>query len=139
MGVRLALSDAPEDGDRLAVLEGLRAFNQYHAGPSRYRALAVLIVDDGVTRGGLIGQTSRDWLFVELLYVPEDLRRSGYGRQIMQLAEDEARARGCIGIHLDTLSFQARGFYEKLGFDVFGTLEDFPPGHSRFYLHKRLA
>jgi len=57
----------------------------------------------------------------------------------MDRAEAIARAHGCVGIWLDTFSFQARGFYEKLGFAVFGTMEDFPPGHQRFFLQKRLG
>lgn len=57
----------------------------------------------------------------------------------MLRAEDEGRLRGCIGVYLDTFDFQARPFYEKLGFTVFGTLEDYPPGHRRFFLKKRLA
>ena len=56
----------------------------------------------------------------------------------MHRAEDEARDRGCVGAHLDTYSFQARGFYEKQGHSVFGALPDCPPGHARFFLSKRL-
>ena len=52
-------------------------------------------------------------------------------------AERIARANGCVGIWLDTYEFQARGFYEKLGFEVFGSLKDHPVGHRRFFLRKR--
>jgi hypothetical protein len=51
--------------------------------------------------------------------------------------EAEARARGCIGVWLDTLSFQARPFYEKHGYALFGSIEDQPPGHARHFLFKR--
>jgi hypothetical protein len=57
----------------------------------------------------------------------------------MQQAEDEARQRLCLGAWLDTFSFQARGFYERLGYTVFGTINDFPPGHSRIFMKKRFA
>jgi hypothetical protein len=53
--------------------------------------------------------------------------------------EAEAIRRGCHGAFLDTFSYQARPFYEKLGYEVFGTLEDYPPGHQRFYMRKRLG
>ncbi|MNJ78333.1 hypothetical protein D3C77_760620 [compost metagenome] len=57
----------------------------------------------------------------------------------MKMAEDLAREKGCVGIWLDTFDFQAPGFYQKLGFTEFGQLEDFPPGHKRFYFQKRLV
>ena len=75
-------------------------------------------------------------LHVDLLFVPEDLRRTGIGRRIMIDAEEEAIRRGCRGAWLDTYSFQARGFYERLGYAMFGTIENYPPGHSRFFLKK---
>jgi ribosomal protein S18 acetylase RimI-like enzyme len=57
----------------------------------------------------------------------------------MQRAEDEARRRGCRGAWLDTYSFQARGFYERIGYEVFGVIDDFPPGHSRLFLRKTFS
>jgi GNAT superfamily N-acetyltransferase len=78
-----------------------------------------------------------DWLAVELLFVPEDLRRSGVGSRLLCEAEDQARARGCIGAWLDTFSFQAREFYEQLGYSVIGTILDHPVGGARYFLTKR--
>ena len=56
----------------------------------------------------------------------------------MQLAEGEAKRRGCHGAHLDTLSSQALPFYQKLGYTVFGQIDDLPVGHARYYLKKSL-
>jgi len=78
-------------------------------------------------------------MFVELLFVPECLRGQGTGRQLMEQAEVVAREHGCVGIWLDTFSFQAPGFYQKLGYAVFGEIGNYPPGHSRFFLHKHLS
>jgi ribosomal protein S18 acetylase RimI-like enzyme len=64
--------------------------------------------------------------------------RAGAGRRLMMEAEAEALRRGCCAAELDTFSFQARGFYERLGYSVFGALEDYAPGQSRFYMRKRL-
>jgi ribosomal protein S18 acetylase RimI-like enzyme len=66
-------------------------------------------------------------------------RGKGCGKALMAQAENIARANGCIGLWLDTYEFQARGFYEKLGFEVFGTLDDHPIGQKRFFLRKRLS
>ena len=81
--------------------------------------------------------TQWNWLFIKLLWVSEELRGQGFGRALMSSAEQEALARGCTNIYLDTFSFQARDFYERLGYEVFGQLTDFPPGHKRYFLQKR--
>ena len=76
---------------------------------------------------------------MELFFIPEDLRRDGLGASLLAQAEREARARGCHGAWLDTYSFQARGFYERQGYSVFGRIDDYPPGHCRYFLSKRLV
>ena len=135
------VTDAPSDADRQAVLTGLLAFNREtltDSGPPR--PLAVLWRDAaGAALGGAIGHSWCGWVFIELLHLPAALRGQRIGTELMRLVEAEARARHCIGIHLDTFSFQARGFYEKLGFTVFGTLDGMPPGHARYWLAKRLT
>lgn len=68
--------------------------------------------------------------------MPETLRGSGLGASLMRRAEEEAVRRGCRGAWLDTFSFQARGFYERLGYTVFGTIQDYPPGHRRHFMQK---
>jgi len=127
-----------------AVLSGigdrLGAFNTAKAGDDNHIPLAILIRDSADSRilGGLCGDSFYDWMFIKLFFIPDTLRGHGLGQRLMQQAEDIARARGCTGIWLDTFEFQARGFYEKLGFTVFGTIPDYPKGYSRFFLQKRL-
>jgi len=87
--------------------------------------------------GGFWGCTNFQWLRVQMLIVPEALRGQGVGMGLMVLAEREARARGCIGAIVDTLSFQAGPFYRKIGYELFGVLEDCPPGCSQLYMFKR--
>jgi GNAT superfamily N-acetyltransferase len=89
--------------------------------------------------GGLLGEVNLGWLFVAALWVDPEYRRAGLGTVLLRKAELEAYERGCIGIFLDTYSFQARPFYEKLGYRVFGELRDCPPGEAKFYLSKRIA
>ena len=124
---------------REAVLAPLRAYNVAQAGDAHSRPVAILIEDDnGAADGGLWGRISYDWMFVELLAVPEAARGAGLGRQLMEQAEAIAREAKCAGIWLDTYEFQARGFYEKLGYALFGTLEDHPVGQRRFFMMKRI-
>jgi GNAT superfamily N-acetyltransferase len=138
MGLTIIRSETSSEADREAILAPLRAYNISHAGDPRILPVALVLTDDaGEKVGGLWGRCSYDWLFVELLSVPEGHRGGNYGRALMAQAEAIARDHGCVGMWLDTFEFQARGFYEKLGFELFGTLEDHPVGRRRFFLRKR--
>jgi GNAT superfamily N-acetyltransferase len=102
--------------------------------------LYVLARDDaGHIVGGLIGATVWGWLELKLLWVSEHCRGRGYGTRLLRTAEEEARQRGCHHALLDTFDFQARGFYEALGYRAFASLADFPRGHSRIFLEKALG
>ncbi len=134
----IVIPDKPERADRKALLKLLAGFEAEKAGPLHMEPLAILIKDEaGATVGGLYGISMFRWLIVESLFVPERFRGAGVGTRIMGQAEDISRTRGCIGVWLDTYSFQARGFYEKLGFSVFGQVDDHPPGEKRFFMQKR--
>ncbi len=140
MTLQLHIPETPSDADRDAILAPLRAYNIARAGDLRYKPVAIVLTNEqGERVGGLWGECAYDWLFVEYLAVPEAHRGADHGTALMEQAEAIARAHGCVGIWLDTFSFQARGFYEKLGFTVFGTIDDFPPGHQRLFLQKRLG
>jgi ribosomal protein S18 acetylase RimI-like enzyme len=126
------------EADIHTVKQHLLEFNNQHAEPEHYQRLLLLVRDDsGKITGGLLGYTHWHWLFVQNLWVAESLRGAGYGRKLLQLAEDEARQRGCEHAYLDIFDFQARGFYEKPGYELFGQLEDYLPGHTRYFLQKR--
>lgn len=133
------LIPTPDDTVRAAILAPLIAHNDAAAGPTDRHPVAIVIRDDaGAIIGGLWGRTGYRWLFVEYLALPPEARGQGQGRALMAATEAEARRLDCIGVWLDTYSFQARGFYEKLGYHVFGQIDDYPPGAARFFLSKRL-
>jgi GNAT superfamily N-acetyltransferase len=114
-------------------------FNLAGAGcAENYRRLAILVSnsDSGEIVGGLWGETMYAHLHIDLLFIPEQLRRTGLGRRIISDAEAEAIRRGCLGAWLDTYSFQARGFYRRLGYPMAGIIENHPPGHSRCFMKK---
>lgn len=139
MTLHIVSSENPSDVDRDAILAPLREYNVSRAGDPRIKPVALLLTNEnGDSVGGLWGKCVYDWLFVELLAIPEAHRGSGYGKELIDCAEGIARVNGCIGLWLDTYEFQARGFYEKLGFTLFGTLDDHPIGQRRFFLQKRL-
>ncbi|MGH6982231.1 MAG: GNAT family N-acetyltransferase [Stellaceae bacterium] len=124
---------------RKTILKGLMGYNDAHVERNRWQSFAVVLNDSrGRVLGGMSGHTGWGWMYVELFWLPEELRRHGHGRKLMALAEQEARKRGCVGIYLNTAVFQAPGFYPKLGFKVFAEMDDFPPGRKTFFLMKRL-
>lgn len=136
----IVVTDTPDPRDREAILEPLAAYNSAVYGPSGAKPLAVLLRDPetGETQGGLWARSIFDWLYVELLFVPEEMRGQGVGADLMRRAESEAKARGCSGVWLDTFGFQARGFYEKLGYEAFGRIDGHPKGSERYFLKRTL-
>lgn len=120
--------------------ERLHEYNDAQTGITDGKGLAIFLRDDwSVIRAGLSGWTWGGCCYIRSLWVHEDLRGQGYGTQLMQAAEHEASARGCHQILLDTHSFQAPEFYQRLGYEVFGVLEEYPRHHRNYYLRKRLA
>ena len=140
MNYTIHLSETTSEEVRKVILAPLREYNQSQTGVDEYRGLAIELRDDqGLAVGGLWGGTNYDWLFVQLLVIPEPLRGQGVGRQLLSLAEAEATKRGCHAAWLDTFEFQARSFYERLGYKCFGQLENYPRGFSRFFMQKSLS
>ncbi|HEX2081633.1 MAG TPA: GNAT family N-acetyltransferase [Longimicrobium sp.] len=136
---RIGLEDEPSAEDRRKVIEGIKAYNARFTPRVPKLGLTLLLRDGGgEVRGGLLAETYWGWLFVDILWVDEPLRGQGHGGRLMRAAEEEAVRRGCAGAYLDTFDFQARPFYERLGYQLFGQLDDFPPGGSRYFLRKRL-
>jgi GNAT superfamily N-acetyltransferase len=139
MPARIELTDKPDASVAKSLSLLLLAFNNEKSGYAYDgRPLAITITDEetGEILGGLWGATGYGYLHIDLLYVPESMRGNGVGRSVMRQAEDEAIERGCRGAWLDTFTFQARGFYEKLGYSVISELEDTPPGHARLFMKK---
>ena len=135
--IDIQVSDTPTAEETELILRNLVDFNDSQAGPADARKLAVLARNGPEIIGGLIGITHWNWLNIYYLWVDKSIRHQGLGRRLVVAAEKEARTRGCEHVHLDTFSFQAVPFYERLGYTVFGRLDDYPIGHSRVYLQKR--
>jgi GNAT superfamily N-acetyltransferase len=119
------------------TISGLRAFNARVVGNGEGRSLAIALRQGRGIVGGLTGWTWMGWCFVELL-LRTNTGAKKYGTAPMQKAEQEARKRGVERIYIDTFSFQAPGFYKKLGYKQFARLKDFPKGHNRYWLKKAL-
>jgi GNAT superfamily N-acetyltransferase len=150
VAIPVAIAVEPDDAAvqhevREAVLAGLVAYNRTFIPAAHAAPLAVAARDDvGTIVGGVVGETlwggtGDGWLQIAFVWVAEAARGRGLGSRLLHAAEREAARRGCRHAALDTFEFQARPFYERQGYTVFGVQEDFPPGHRRYFLRKTLA
>ncbi len=137
-GLSLSVEDRPAAADCEAINDALTEFNRPFLRDPAYGRIGVFMRNETRTVvGGLDASFYAGWMFVSNLWVHAELRRRGVGRRLLHEAERRAVARGCHSVWLDTFSFQAPGFYQRLGYEVFGTL-DYPPDVRRFFLKKRL-
>jgi ribosomal protein S18 acetylase RimI-like enzyme len=125
----------------------MRKFNQgkhsplWENRPCPAESLQFYLLDDkGNLIGGIQGRTHQipEWLEITVIWVAEGVRSHGLGRQLMQMAEDEARARGCCYARLATSDYQAPEFYCKAGYREYGMLENCPRGETVYYFYKEL-
>lgn len=138
MSVDLRVLEGLPPEDEKVILDRLKSFNVTTFGESDRKELAIPLYDeDGGVAGGLIGFTGRGWLYVQMLFIPEHMRRQGLATQLLALAEDEAEARGCIGSYIDTMNPQALRTYARQGYRVIGSLEGLAGDHQITWLAKR--
>jgi len=132
-------SALPED-KRQSITEILRSrlitFNLARTSTPLPEHIVLSVENSGEILGGVVGRIAWDWLHIELLWLDESLRGRGYGKALVEKAEHLAREKGCLGVHLDTFSFQAPHFYQRLGYDIFGRIDNHPRGHTRYFLNK---
>lgn len=136
----LALEEVTQPAeDPFAALNAtLNEYNVGHVGPANHVPLWLVARDAaGKVQGGLRGQTYWSWCTIDVLAVAKPYRSQGIGSRLLAKAEEIAQARGCVGVRLNTTSFQAPSFYHRNRYTEFGRIEDYPPGHSRIWFMKR--
>jgi GNAT superfamily N-acetyltransferase len=137
-GLRLTFKDNPSWADRKIVDDGLGAYNAPFLADSRYSYFGFFVRDGSdKVRAGLIGNCYAGWLFINLLWIEDELRRGGIGTGLIAEAERHAIEFGCHSSWVDTFSFQGPDFYPRLGYREFARL-DYPPGHERIFFRKPL-
>jgi GNAT superfamily N-acetyltransferase len=139
-GLTLSVETRPAARDVDALGQGLTEHALPTTGRPGFQPLAVFARDaDGALVGGMYALVNWNWLQVSLVWLAEPRRRAGLGSRLLAALEAAAIERGCTQAHLDTFSYQARPFYERHGYRVFATLEDYPTGQQRFFMRKILV
>ena len=138
--VRIEFEPLIDAASRDFITNGLDSYSMVASGCPDWLPVNFVLRDDrGEVLGGLLGQLWGGWLHVTYLWIGKAARGQGHGTRLMRDAEAYAGARGAIGASLETYSFQARPFYERLGYRVVGAIDDYPPGHAKFFLRKTLG
>lgn len=136
----LSVEYSPSPADVDAVRWGLINYNRRYLALDNYKPVHIFVRDPaGSIVGGLIGDIYWNSMHIDILWLDDHARGQGVGTELMERAEELARQHNCNHVHLDTMSFQGRGFYEKLGYRVFGVLDGYPNNSSRYYMVKDLA
>ena len=129
----------PTENEIDFIRERLNQFNKDNVGDDGHTPLNIAEYDkEGNIIGGILGGTYWGWLYIDILWVKEELRRKGIGSKLLIEAEREAVNRGCHHVHLDTMSWQAPEFYKKHGYNLIAILPDIPSGNQKFMLTKSL-
>ncbi len=138
--MQLIVTPAPSEMDIEEIRQPLFKFNRQYIGNIDRMPLAVFFLNDaGAKVAGLTGSTFGNWLNIDYLWVADTLRGEGIGGKLMNAAEREAMVRGCLYARVETLSFQARPFYEKQGYQLQMTLNEIPEHHQWYFLTKELT
>jgi GNAT superfamily N-acetyltransferase len=130
--------DSLEEKASAFVSQSLEAEVAARFGPRDEAPFSILAYGDAnLVVGGLNGATHWRWRHIRHFWVAASWRGRGVGRSLLQRAEADALARGCVGLYLDTFDPGAAQFYARCGFAPFGRIDDFPPGHARTFLYKK--
>ncbi|NND58682.1 MAG: GNAT family N-acetyltransferase [Gammaproteobacteria bacterium] len=136
--VRYQQTVDPAAADIEFVRQRLRSFNRQHTREHPSQSMAVLVRDgeDNII-GGAIGEVAWGWLYTDLLWVDEQWRGQQIGRELLRRIERMADDYDVVGYHLSTTSFQALDFYRRCGYEVWGQLDNYPPGFTNYALARR--
>lgn len=141
--MNIIVTTSPDKDDLATLSVGIGQFNQDflpdNVGFEKDTKFAVFAKDyKGNVLGGIRANAFWNYCIIELLWLSENCRGLGVGSQLINAAESFAKEKGFEYMRTETLSFQAKPFYEKLGFKQFGELADYPKGHTTYCLVKAL-
>jgi GNAT superfamily N-acetyltransferase len=121
-----------------AVLDGLIGYNTEKMGKQKYKRLAVSLREGNKIAGGIVGEIWTTVLFIQLFWIEQKLRGKDYGTKLIKAIEDEAKRFGATHAYVDTMSFQAPGFYRACGYKEYGSIKGYPGNVTRHWFTKSL-
>jgi len=137
--MRITEVSQPDDSDFQVLKNGLNGFNEQHTGTLFREKISSFVKDENnQTVGGILGEIKWGWLYIEGLWVSDNVRSNGLGSKLLKQLEAYAQSKGITNYRLETTSFQALPFYQKQGYVIFGELPDMPPSHTSFFLKKQI-
>ncbi|MBM7691406.1 GNAT superfamily N-acetyltransferase [Peribacillus deserti] len=141
--MELVISAEQNTSDKDIINKKMYEFNAQHFRDElkgRHEEVNLYLKDEtGKVWGGILSEIRWNWMEVHYLFIDSKIRQAGYGQKLLSEAERIAIDKNCDFIKLDTLSFQALGFYQKQGYDVFGSIENAGGEYTHYYLKKDLT
>ena len=139
--MKVELTTSPDEADVQFIRQGLQDYEAGVvpgvAGLEEDVDFAIFARDDNDNIiAGLRAHAFWNAMHIQLLWVADEHRAKNLGSRLLQQAEEYAVENEFGVAYLDTS--QARSFYEKHGYTVFGTIEDQPAGHDLYFMKKRL-
>ncbi|NVM26776.1 MAG: GNAT family N-acetyltransferase [Desulfobacterales bacterium] len=136
----IQVTEDPQSADVEIIKQGSREYNRDYLPDINMRNLAVFLRDGkGKVLGEIVGVTRWTTLYIEDVWLTKEVRGQGWGTKLMESAERHALRMGCTFVELGTFDFQARPFYENLGYVVVDTKRDSPPGRESYWMRKALT
>ena len=121
-----------------AVLGGLVGYNTRKMGKQKYKRFAISLREGDKIVGGIVGEVWTTVLYIQLFWIEQKLRGKDHGTRLIRAIEQEAKRFGARQSYVDTMSFQAPGFYRTCGYSEFGSIEGYPDGVTRHWFTKSL-
>lgn len=130
----------PDKNDLDVLRKELKSYNKSIIGEHKEKEIASFVKNNQRNVvGGIYGKLTAGWLYIDWLWIDDEWRRNGIGSKLLKLMENYAISKDIKNSHLETTSFQALDFYRKNGYEVFGKLNNKPPGHVSYFLKKKLC
>lgn len=137
--MKITIDHNISEEEKCLIRDEVIKYSDIHSSPRNFRSIALALREEsGSVVGGVTAFIAWDWLLIEVLWVAEELRNKGHGSFLLKEIEKLAKKEKCNHSRLDTFDFEAKDFYLKNGYQVYGELKGFPGEHSQYHLRKDL-